>query len=87
MKNRTAFVALGLAVIARLSAGAIAQEVLPRPEPPFRGVIGETYKDSKMDVMHVIKTPLGAPNVLIILIDDSNYGQWGTFEVKFHAEP
>jgi arylsulfatase len=32
-----------------------------------------------MDVMHVIKAPPGAPNVLIILIDDSGYGQWGTF--------
>jgi hypothetical protein len=26
-----------------------AQEVLPLPEPPFRGIIGRTYKDSVPD--------------------------------------
>jgi len=56
-----------------------AQNVLPRPEPPFKGTIGQTYKDSKMDVMHVTKAPEGAPNVLYVMIDDSGFGQWGTF--------
>jgi arylsulfatase len=29
--------------------------------------------------MTLTKAPVGAPNVLIILIDDSGFGQWGTF--------
>jgi arylsulfatase len=53
--------------------------VLPAPPPKFAGVIGRTYKDSKMDVMHVTHAPAGAPNVLFILIDDAGFGQWGTF--------
>src|SRR5438552_2863699 len=28
---------------------AIGQEILPKPEPPFSGVIGQTYRDSKED--------------------------------------
>jgi arylsulfatase A-like enzyme len=53
--------------------------VLPRPDAPFKGVIGKYYQDSKMDVMHVTKAPAGAPNVLLVLIDDCGFGQWGTF--------
>src|SRR5499433_3346739 len=56
-----------------------AQEVLPRPEPPFKGVIGETYKDSTPDKIPLIRAPDGAPNVLVVLIDDSGFGQWSTF--------
>jgi len=53
--------------------------VLPQPTPEFKGVIGTTYKDSTPDKIPVINPPKGAPNVLMILIDDSGYGQWGTF--------
>ena len=53
--------------------------VLPQPQPEFKGVIGTTYKDSKPDKIAVINPPKGAPNVLMILIDDSGFGQWGTF--------
>ena len=53
--------------------------VLPQPEPEFKGVIGETYKTSKPAKIPIISPPKGAPNVLVVLIDDSGYGQWGTF--------
>jgi arylsulfatase len=53
--------------------------VLPAPEAPFAGVIGQTYKESTPSKIPLIKAPAGAPNVLIILIDDSGFGQWGTF--------
>src|SRR6516164_568068 len=65
--------------VSALAWPAIAEEVLPRPEPPFNGVIGETYKDSRPAKIPLIKAPDGAPNVLLILIDDSGFGQWGTF--------
>jgi arylsulfatase len=59
---------------------AAAQEVLPQPEEGFKDAkIGRTYKDSKPGAMALTKAPAGAPNVLIILIDDSGFGQWGTF--------
>jgi arylsulfatase len=53
--------------------------VLPPPEPKFNGVIGRTYRDSKMGEFPVVTAPEGAPNVLLVLIDDCGYGQWGTF--------
>ena len=40
---------------------ARAQEVLPLPEPPFKGIIGRTYKDSVPDKIPIIKAPDGAP--------------------------
>jgi arylsulfatase len=55
-------------------------EVLPRPQQAFGDAkIGRTYKDSKPGTMTITKAPAGAPNVLIILIDDAGFGQWGTF--------
>src|SRR5215470_14322448 len=53
--------------------------VLPRPKAKFKGRIGTTYKDSQPDKIPIIKAPAGAPNVLIILIDDCGFGQWSTF--------
>jgi arylsulfatase A-like enzyme len=53
--------------------------VLPQPTPEFKGVIGTTYKDSKPDKIPIINPPKGAPNILLILIDDCGFGQWGTF--------
>ncbi len=61
------------------SGAASAQEVLPTPEPPFKGKIGRTYKDSQPDKIAVTKAPAGAPNVLVVLIDDAGYGTWSTF--------
>jgi len=54
-------------------------DVLPHPDPKFNGTIGRTYKDSKPDKIPLTKAPAGAPNVLLILIDDSGFGQWSTF--------
>jgi arylsulfatase len=62
-----------------IGAAASAQEVLPKPEPPFAGHIGRLYTDSKPDRITPVKAPAGAPNVLLILIDDTGYGAWGTF--------
>ncbi len=53
--------------------------VLPAPDPKFNGTIGTTYKDSKMGSFPVVTAPAGAPNVLLIVIDDCGFGQWSTF--------
>lgn len=63
--------------------GVVAQEVLPRPEAPFAGKIGLTYKDSEA-VKPQLKIPAtfgleNPPNILIVLIDDCGFGQMGTF--------
>src|SRR5215831_5407600 len=56
-----------------------AQDVLPRPEPPFKGRIGRTAKDSVPDFPKEVQPPKGAPNVLLILTDDVGYGASSTF--------
>jgi len=50
--------------------------VLPKPEQAFGDAkIGRTYKDSKPGTIALTKAAPGAPNVLIVLIDDAGYGQ------------
>jgi arylsulfatase len=58
---------------------AQAQEVLPLPEPPFKGKIGRTVKDSTPDFPKGVEAPQGAPNVLLILTDDVGFGASSTF--------
>jgi hypothetical protein len=64
---------------AAAKGGASLSSILPPPDAPFDGVIGRTYKDSTPAKIPVITAPAGAPNVLIVLIDDAGFGQWGTF--------
>src|ERR1700758_4322869 len=58
---------------------AAAEEVLPRVEPKFNGSIGRTYKESRMDKIPVVHAPVGAPNVRVVLIDDTGFGAWSAF--------
>jgi arylsulfatase A-like enzyme len=64
--------------LATVGAGR-AQEVLPRPEPPFKGHIGPTVQDSTLDFPQQVKAPQGAPNILLILTDDVGFGASSTF--------
>jgi arylsulfatase len=68
---------LGLSLLAL--APTLAQESLPRPEPPFKGKIGRTAKDSTPDFPKGVEAPKGAPNVLLILTDDVGFGASSTF--------
>ncbi len=52
---------------------------LPKPDPAFKGKIGETYKDSTPDYPQPVKAPKAAPNVLIVLLDDVGFGMCSTF--------
>lgn len=62
-----------------LPALAVTSQVLPIPQPPFKGKIGITYKDSKPDFPQPITAPAKAPNVLLVLLDDVGFGQASTF--------
>jgi len=56
-----------------------SRSVLPPSEPPFRGKIGRTAKDSTPDFPKEVQAPKGAPNVLLILTDDVGFGASSTF--------
>lgn len=52
---------------------------LPIQLSPFEGKIGKTYKDSESAWQHPPQAPEGAPNVIVILLDDVGFGQTSTF--------
>jgi arylsulfatase A-like enzyme len=54
--------------------------VRPRPDFRFPGEVGRTYLDSdKAQFPQPVQPPEGAPNVVLILLDDAGFGQFGTF--------
>src|SRR5258708_26222962 len=55
-------------------------ESLPRPDFRFKGQVGRTYQDSDPPTFpQVLRPPKGAPNVLLILLDDVGFGQFSVF--------
>jgi len=62
-----------------MAGTAFAEEVLPRPEPPFAGKIGITTQESVKDFPKEVEAPKGAPNILVILTDDVGFGASSTF--------
>lgn len=88
MDHRALAIALAISVTGLFSQNSLAQgtgpyradrTVLPMQFPPFGGVIGETYKESKSEWPKLPTPPKGAPNVVVILLDDVGYGQTSTF--------
>ncbi|WP_198651591.1 sulfatase-like hydrolase/transferase [Dyella sp. C11] len=61
------------------ASSSAAGTQLPLSPAGFKGTIGTTYKDSKSDFPQPIAPPKGAPNVLIILIDDLGYAGTSTY--------
>jgi arylsulfatase A-like enzyme len=58
---------------------ALLSDILPLPEPRFGGRVGNTYADSEADLISLPRAPAGAPNVLLVLLDDVGFGQSSTF--------
>jgi len=55
--------------------------VLPRPDFHFPGNVGRTCLDSDPPQFpQPVHAPKGAPNIVLILIDDAGFGQFSTFE-------
>ena len=53
--------------------------VLPRHTPPFDGVIGRLMHESTPRALHEPGVPDGAPNVIVILLDDVGFGSCSAF--------
>lgn len=53
---------------------------LPAPDFKFSGKVGRTYKESDPPMFpQPVKPPQGAPNIVLILLDDTGFGQYSTF--------
>lgn len=62
------------------SAAGGTPEILPRPDFHFTGEVGRTFKDSDPATFpQPVQPPAGAPNILLILLDDVGFGQFSTF--------
>ena len=54
--------------------------VLPRPDFHFPGNVGRTFQDSDpAQFPQPVQAPKGAPNIVLILIDDAGFGQFSSF--------
>jgi hypothetical protein len=62
-----------LVFVTLATAVAVAQDVLPRPEPPFKGLVGRTVQDSTLEFPQEIKAPKGAPNISLIELHRDGY--------------
>ncbi len=85
LRNRQAFaLLLSMALILPIAAWAQAptwpdRSALPIPLSPFDGKVGKTYKESTEKWQTPVAAPKGAPNVIVILLDDVGFGQTSTF--------
>ncbi len=52
---------------------------LPRADPPFAGTAKRTFEGSKPVFPRPVDAPKGAPNVLLVLVDDAGFGNPSTF--------
>jgi arylsulfatase len=52
---------------------------LPIPDPSFHGVADRTLAGSKPDFPQPVNAPRGAPNILLVLVDDAGFGNPSTF--------
>jgi arylsulfatase A-like enzyme len=65
---------------ANLAATPASIDVLPFPDFRFQGSVGRTIAESDPpEFPQPVRPPKGAPNIVLILIDDAGYGQFGTF--------
>ena len=59
------------------SSGSLS---LPRPDFRFKGEVGRTYQDSDPATFpQIVRPPQGAPNIVLILLDDVGFGQFSVF--------
>jgi arylsulfatase A-like enzyme len=60
-------------------APPVNRTVLPIPATPFQGTIGLRSKESTPSFPQSVTAPAGAPNVVLILLDDVGFGASSTF--------
>jgi arylsulfatase len=62
------------------AAPTVTSKVLPFEDFRYTGNVGRTVSESDPPQFpQIVRPPKGAPNIVLILIDDAGYGQFGTF--------
>ncbi|WP_231943695.1 sulfatase-like hydrolase/transferase [Aeoliella mucimassa] len=73
---------IALVLSAFLSVASAAEPdrtEIPMPLSEFEGKIGKSFEDSQQDYPQPVQPPKGAPNIVLILIDDLGFGHPSTF--------
>ena len=52
---------------------------LPHATPPYAGEMGATISESQPTAITTTQAPAGAPNIVLVLLDDVGFGTCGTF--------
>ena len=53
---------------------------LPLPDQAFHGTVGATFRDSTRPTLpHPVRAPQGAPNIVVIMLDDAGFAQYSTW--------
>jgi arylsulfatase len=55
------------------------ENAIPYPNAEWKGVKGKTLADSKPDFFGQPQAPEGAPNVLVIMLDDAGYSNASSY--------
>src|SRR6267143_5148486 len=85
MRKLMGLLLLTALVVATQTPGSFAanvewdRTVLPRPVQPFQGIAKRTLEGSEAAFTPLVKAPLDAPNILLVLIDDDGFGNTSTF--------
>jgi arylsulfatase len=61
------------------TGATLDRSILPIPDRPFNGVTSRTLAGSVADYPIPAQAPQGAPNVLLLLVDDAGFGNPATF--------
>jgi arylsulfatase A-like enzyme len=77
--SNAAPVGAGQAPAATAAAGALDRSVLPIPEPTHAPITELDVRRATAPPRFEVKAPKGAPNVVLVLIDDMGFGQPSTF--------
>jgi arylsulfatase len=70
---------VALAGLALLQAGCMNGLFKESATPEFKGKIARSYEESEEWWADPVRPPEGAPNVVIFLLDDTGFGQIGSF--------
>lgn len=71
--------ALAGIVLTSVSAFSLAQNILPRPDAPFTGSTDIDVRRSRPEWPQEVQAPKGAPNVVLIVVDDVGFSTTSTF--------
>jgi arylsulfatase A-like enzyme len=91
MRNRQLILAavsglllLALGSTSRAGAGALDRKALPIPDPEYTPITTLDARNATPPPFFRVTAPKGAPNILIVLIDDMGFGQPDAFGGPIH---